>query len=77
MLALPSSSLPTRPGTKRFGAADGKSLLILPDGAFALKFQLMPSLQRLRAAWDCAECRFYRRAALVCAALALGTWILL
>lgn len=30
--------------------------------------------QRLRAAWDCGECRLYRRAALLLLAAALLTW---
>jgi hypothetical protein len=30
--------------------------------------------QRLRAAWDCRECRLYRRAALLLLAAALLVW---
>jgi hypothetical protein len=37
----------------------------------------MSVLDRLRVAWNCAECRFYRRAALACTALAFCTGILL
>jgi hypothetical protein len=34
-------------------------------------------LERLRTAWDCEKCRFYRRAALALGALAVCSWILL
>jgi hypothetical protein len=36
----------------------------------------MPFAHRLRAAWDCRECRFYRRAALLLLALALLLWLM-
>jgi hypothetical protein len=34
----------------------------------------MQLARRLREAWDCAECRFYRRAALLLLAAALIAW---
>jgi hypothetical protein len=37
----------------------------------------MSSLDRLHAAWDCKECRLYRRAALAMGVLALCSWLLL
>jgi hypothetical protein len=36
----------------------------------------MTFTSRLRAAWDCTECRLYRRLALVLAASALLVWLL-
>jgi hypothetical protein len=36
----------------------------------------MPFFDRLRAAWGCEQCRFYRRLMLVLATLALVTWVL-
>jgi hypothetical protein len=50
---------------------------ILPDGRFALKLRPMTFFDRLHTAWDCKECRFYRRAALALGALAVCSWILL
>jgi hypothetical protein len=50
---------------------------ILPDSRFALKLMAMTFLVRLRDAWDCAECRFYRRAALALGALVACAWFLL
>jgi hypothetical protein len=35
----------------------------------------MPIAQRVRAAWDCCECRFYRRAALLLIVLAILVWL--
>ena len=32
---------------------------------------------RIREAWDCRECRAYRRAALVAGLLAVCSWLLL
>jgi hypothetical protein len=58
-------------------AGSGKSVAILPERGFALKLVAMSTLDRLRAAWDCKECRFYRRAALVVGGLALCSWLLL
>jgi hypothetical protein len=36
----------------------------------------MTLVDRLRAAWACAECRFYRRTALALVALATLFWML-
>jgi hypothetical protein len=36
----------------------------------------MTLADRLRAAWACEACRFYRRVALALAALAVGVWLL-
>jgi hypothetical protein len=35
----------------------------------------MQFVQRLRTAWDCRECRLYRRVALLLLAAALLTWL--
>lgn len=35
----------------------------------------MPIAQRVRAAWDCKECRFYRRSALILIAMACLVWL--
>ena len=50
---------------------------ILPDGPWALKLSAMAILERLREAWQCEACRFYRRAALALGLLAAGAWLLL
>jgi hypothetical protein len=36
----------------------------------------MSTIDRLRAAWACEECRFYRRAGVVLAVLAGVVWML-
>jgi hypothetical protein len=48
----------------------------LPDGAFLLKLSPMESFGPWHAAWNCAQCRFYRRMALAFAAAALCSLIL-
>jgi hypothetical protein len=50
---------------------------ILPDASFALKFGAMAAIDRICAAWECAECRRYRRLALAFAAAAVCAWALL
>jgi len=50
---------------------------ILPDGRLALKLSAMAFLDRLRVAWGCEECRYYRRAALTLGVLAACAWLLL
>jgi len=50
---------------------------ILPDDGFPLKLPAMAIFDRLRDAWGCEECRFYRRAALALGALAACAWFLL
>jgi hypothetical protein len=37
----------------------------------------MTAIDRLRAAWQCAECRRYRRAALALSVAAVCAWLLL
>ena len=58
-------------------AGKGIFATILPDSRFALKLMAMTFFVRLRDAWDCAECRFYRRAALALGVLAACFWFLL
>jgi hypothetical protein len=48
----------------------------LPDGAFVLKLAPMMSFAQWRTAWDCTQCRFYRRMALAFAAAAICSLIL-
>jgi hypothetical protein len=50
--------------------------VILPDGGFALKLGSM-DLATMQAAWACAQCRFYRRIALVLVVVAACSLILL
>jgi hypothetical protein len=63
---------------RRKGSSDlGKSAAILPEGGFVLKLAAMPFADRVRTAWDCRECRFYRRTALALGLLAACSWYLL
>src|SRR5262245_57441760 len=62
--------MPTRPK----GRCD---VAILPDDRLALKLSAMTFLDRLRVAWACEECRFYRRAALALGVLAACAWLVL
>jgi hypothetical protein len=41
-----------------------------------LKLAAMPTFRQWQAAWDCAQCRFYRRMALACAAAAVCSLLL-
>jgi hypothetical protein len=50
---------------------------ILPDAGFVLKLGAMAVIDRIRAAWACAECRRYRHLALAFAAAAVCAWALL
>jgi hypothetical protein len=50
---------------------------ILPDGPFALKLQGMTQPGTLQAAWTCAQCRRYRRVALMLVVAAACSLILL
>ena len=58
-------------------AKGGCVAAILPDGRSALKLQAMAYLDRLRDAWECEACRFYRRAAFALGVLAACAWLLL
>jgi hypothetical protein len=48
----------------------------LARGLVRAQGRRMPFARRLRAAWDCRECRLYRRAALLLLAMALLIWLM-
>jgi hypothetical protein len=58
-------------------AGKGIFATILPDGCLALKLMAMTYFAHLRDAWDCTQCRFYRRAGLALGVLAACFWLLL